>query len=292
MTPFESRRGHTSSFSHLKQRQRIAIGRLASLSGLFLVCLNLRIGYAQEPASDKAAYARAVEYCRGSVTRPIALSDDKRTLCFDGWITPNQDISLVEGLAENGLFIVRSFGGAIATAIALANLLRDKHAVVVVYDYCNSACAGYLFIASAQTYVVRDTIVAWHPWVSGLPDCSQMKVSDDGGPKSLEKWPCPDVPLEQQAGYQQVRALHEKFYTERTVDRKFKFPPQSFHVRKVLKNMLDGTGTYPDVAWMWNPRFYKNVLKTKVSYEAYPESQDEVDEIAARFHFRRMIFDP
>ncbi len=69
-------------------------------------------------------------------------------------------------------------------------------------------------------------------------------------------------------------------------------PPQSFHVRKVLKNMLDGTGAYPDVAWMWNPRFYKNVLKTKVFYEAYPESQAEVDEMVARFHFRPVINDP
>jgi hypothetical protein len=91
--------------------------------------------------------------------------------------------------------------------------------------------------------------------------------------------------------YWRVETLSDKFHKERTVAPGFD-PPQSFHVRKVLKNMLDATGAYPDVAWMWNPRFYKNVLKTKVLYEAYPESQDEVDEIAARFHFRRVIYDP
>jgi hypothetical protein len=289
--PFDFCRGY-ASVSYLKQRQRIAIGSLTFLSVLFLVCLNLGIGYSQERAFDKAAYTRAVEYCRGGVTRPIALSDDKRILCFDGWITLGQDISPVEGLEENGLFVVRSFGGSIATAIALADLLRERHATVLIYDYCNSACASYLFIASDQTLVLKDSIVAWHHGRSGLPDCSGMKLSGDSGPKRLQKSPCPGVPLEQQARYRQVQSLHDRFYAEWTVDPKFEFPPQSFHVRKILKSMLDGTGVYPDVAWMWNPRYYRNVLKTKISYEAYPESQTEVDEIVARFHFRRVIHDP
>jgi hypothetical protein len=69
-------------------------------------------------------------------------------------------------------------------------------------------------------------------------------------------------------------------------------PPQSNHARRMLKNMMDGTGAFPGVAWMWNPRFYKNVLKTKITYEAYPESQAEVDEIVARFGFRPVVFDP
>jgi hypothetical protein len=259
---------------------------------MFLVWLNLGVGYSQESAFDNAAYTRAIEYCRGGVTRPIALNDDKSILCFDGWITLNQDISLVENLKENGLFVVRSFGGSVETAIALADLLRDKHAIVIIYDYCNSACASYLFIATDQTFVRKNSIVVWHNGHSGLPDCFHMKPSGKGEPKSLDRSPCPDVLPERQTRYRQVEALSDSFYKERTFAPGFKDPPQSFHVRKVLKNMLDATGTFPDVAWMWNPRFYKNVLKTKVSYEAYPESQDEVDEIVARFHFRRVIYDP
>jgi hypothetical protein len=56
--------------------------------------------------------------------------------------------------------------------------------------------------------------------------------------------------------------------------------------------MFEGTGVLPDVAWTWNPRYYASALKTKIVYEAYPESQAEVDELAARFRLRRVIYDP
>jgi hypothetical protein len=73
-------------------------------------------------AAETFAYEGAVEYCRGNVARPIALSDDRRIMCFDGWITTGQDLSLVKNLQENGLFVVRSFGGSVRTAIALADV--------------------------------------------------------------------------------------------------------------------------------------------------------------------------
>jgi hypothetical protein len=131
----------------------------------------------------------------------------------------------------------------------------------------------------------------WHNGSSGLQDCFQFKPSGDGGPASLQRSPCPDVPIEAKTRLRQVEALRDKFLKGRTIASGFD-PPESVHVRKILKNMLDATGVYPDVGWMWNPRYYRNALKTKVSYEAYPESQDEVDEIVARFHFRRVIHDP
>jgi hypothetical protein len=123
-----------------------------------------------------------------------------------------------------------------------------------------------------------------------------MKSYGDDWPKRLQVSVCPSVPWEQQAPYRKDEALSLRFYTERTlIPRMFGLgfdTPQSLHVTKILKSMLNETGALPDVAWMWNPRFYKNVLKTKVSYEAYPESQAEVDEIAARFRFGRLIYDP
>jgi len=264
----------------------------AGLCVLLFASLNYEIGKADDIVADKFVYERAVEYCRGSVTRPIALNDDKSILCFDGWITPNLDVSLVDNLKQNGFFVVRSFGGSVETGIALADRLRDKHAIVIVYDYCNSACASYLFIATDQTVVRKNSIVVWHHIQSGLSDCFQMRTSGDEGPKSLQRSPCPDVPAEEQVSHWRVKTLSDKFFKERTVPPGFDPPPQSFHVRKVLKRILDATGAYPDVGWMWNPRFYKNVLKTNVSYEAYPESQAEVDEMVARFHFRRVIYDP
>jgi hypothetical protein len=265
---------------------------LVSFCGFLLGSLNCAISHAPA-ASETFAYESAVAYCRGNVTRPIALSDDRTTLCFDGGIS-NQDFSPIERLKENGLFVVRSPGGSVAAAIAVANLLRDKNAIVVVYDYCISACAHYLLIASDQTAVRKSTIVAWH-FMRGL-ECSEMKSYDAGWPERLQVEVCPSVSWEQQRDYREAEALSLRFYTERTL-----VPglfgggfdtPQSIHITKMLKSMSNETGALPELLWMWNPRFYKAVFKTKVTYEAYPESQAEVDEIAARIGYRRVLYDP
>jgi hypothetical protein len=49
----------------------------------------------------------------------------------------------------------------------------------------------------------------------------------------------------------------------------------------------------PLVMWTWNPRYYPNSVKTEIIYEAYPESQEAIDAIAARLHLvYHVICDP
>jgi hypothetical protein len=130
---------------------------------------------------------------------------------------------------------------------------------------------------------------------SGL-ECSEMKSYGDDRPERLQVSVCPSVSWEQQTPYRKAEALSLRFYTERAlIPRLFGLgfdTPQSIHVTKILKSMRNGTGAPPDLLWMWNPRFYKAVFKTKVAYEVYPESQADVDEIAKRLGFRRVIYDP
>jgi hypothetical protein len=90
------------------------------------------------------------------------LSPDKQVLCFTGAISENMDVSLANDLKDDGLFVVRSLGGYPGPAVALSDIIRDRHATVVVYDYCFSACAGFLLVASYHTYVLKGTLVAWH----------------------------------------------------------------------------------------------------------------------------------
>jgi hypothetical protein len=166
---------------------------------LFFVCWGSDIARAQVPDaqvldSEKTTYARAVEFCRGIAKRPMALDLDERVLCFDGAILKEQDISLVNGLVEKGLFVVRSFGGEARIALTLADLLRERHATVIVYDYCLSACASYLLVASAETFIMKDSLVAWHHTTAPL--CTSLEVAKDGGPKRLEKLACSDSPPE------------------------------------------------------------------------------------------------
>jgi len=241
---------------------------------------------------NRESYYRAVEYCRGDVSRPMALSADQKILCFDGPIAGDLATSFVAGLEKNGLFVVRSLEGVGGTAIAISNVLRKRGATVVVYDYCLSACSSYFFFASIRTYVLKDALVAWRSAGSGFPDCPSLKAPRDDGPMKLGLAPCEDMPSELRAGYKTFLSARQRFYSERAIDPKFEYPPDSFHVRKVLKSMYGEKGVYPDVAWTWNPRYLKTTFKAEIHYEAYPQSQEEVDGMVARLRLGKVIYDP
>jgi hypothetical protein len=80
----------------------------ALLGALLIVALDYKSGKAEDDSSERFAYEIDVDYCQRTETKPMALSDDKRILCLDGWITPDLDISLVEGLEKAGWPLYRS----------------------------------------------------------------------------------------------------------------------------------------------------------------------------------------
>jgi hypothetical protein len=161
-----------------------------------LLVLCSREGRAQQEAFDRESYYRAVKYCRQNTLLglgPMTLSPDRQILCFDGVIVPNMDVSLAKNLNEDGLFVVRSSGGNAGPAMVLSDLVRDRHATVVIYDYCFSACAVFFLIASHQTYVLKGSLVVWHDPSSGDPNrpfCTFLTAPRDGEPKKLQRGPC------------------------------------------------------------------------------------------------------
>jgi len=119
----------------------------------------------------------------------------QRVLCFDGQIFPDLDISLTDRLRGGGLAVVRSFGGDAVFAIRLAEAFLERHATVVIYDYCLSACASFLLVASTKAFVLKDILVAWHSPV-GPQLCPLLRQAKENGPRRLEKETCPDAPAE------------------------------------------------------------------------------------------------
>jgi hypothetical protein len=257
---------------------------------MFFTGCGLQVARAEQP--DFGVYARAVEYCRSVVKRPMTLDLDKRVLCFDGEILMEQDISLAKSLVAEGLFMVRSFGGESSTAIALADVLRDRRATIVVYDYCLSACASYLLVASAEAFIMKDTLVAWHNTMAPL--CPSLVVARDGGPKRLEKVVSPDSTPEFQRGWDKNFRRNRQFIETRAISSALEWLPESFTIRKILRSMFEGAGREPYVLWTWPPRYYAGSLKTRISYEAYPESQAELDAMVSKLGIPRIcvLYDP
>lgn len=264
----------------------------------------------QPSEAERASYAAAVAYCRWHVPKPIALREDKRVLCFDGTIELPFDLAAIDSLVQGGLFVVRSSGGEARVAVQLADILRSKQAIVIVNDYCLANCANYLFFASFTTFVPKDALVAWrfvkeprvcvdlsgehHDEAPGLSPCNSSfrdgrrneeidqlnRKFSEGRARSPES---------SRAGFLRDRPRKDLDQLGPT----FKLPPQSAAVGRALKDMTDARGGLPGAYWTWNPRFYPSVITINVFYEAYPQSQDEVDAIANRIGLGvRVIYDP
>jgi len=222
------------------------------------------------------AIAEAVKYCR-HFAGLVGLNDDHTILCFDSRIIPGQESASIPNLRDGGMFVIRSSGGSVKAAIEIANVLQQKNALVVIYDYCLSACAGFIFIASAETFVTRDAIVAWHA------PCSSASIKEYTLAEKEKRCATIIPPSE--------------FFNRRAVDRRtsveqFVYSPQSEHTRKMVQIAYDGAEYYGDVFWMWNPRHYNSYFKAKIAYESYPASQSEVDEIAKKLRLPNIIYDP
>ncbi len=256
---------------------------------LLIACGSKSRAAAQE--TDFTPYARAADYCRGEVAKPIALSQDKRVLCLDGAITSILKVAVAADLADRGIAVVRSHGGDTARAIQLANTLRDRNATVVVRDLCLNACASFIMLASSEAYVLDGALVAW-----GLfrryrdQDCiGFMEGKDEAGP-FLTWMRCSSRDYVDEKPRSR---LWKEFYRNRIIETAYTDPPESKFIRRELMNLYRSTGRYPQVLWTWNPRYQSSAVKTKLAYQHYPDSQEEVDAIAKRLGLTsRVIYDP
>lgn len=258
---------------------------------LLLVCCAEELR-AQEAATDRERYYRAVQYCRGDVPRPIALSADGQILCFDGPVPTNLDMSVAKDIKENGLFVARSPGGDGGPAARLSDVVRDRHATVVIYDFCNSACAMFFLIASYQTYVLKGTLVTWHYPQSGDPAhpfCTFLTAPRDGEPRRVQLGPCQSGG---ERGVYRYWANLDRFFEERMFVPSA-VPPDSLYVRKIVASRYAERGFYSDILWTLHPRYYPQLFRTRIVYEAYPQSQEEVDEVRTRLRLPvGVIYDP
>ncbi|MGL3209684.1 hypothetical protein [Bradyrhizobium sp. BR 1433] len=177
----------------------------------------------------------------------------------------------------------------------MSNLLGGRHATVVVYDYCLAGCANYLLIASDQAYVLKGALVAWdyESTDPALPFCSRYaSVRMPSGEFRLQRGSCQPMP-EKEADWRRVVLAQNKFFKQRVIDPLFEAPPDNRYLRKVRKNLYFDSVLDHRIAWTLHPRYFARLFKTKVIYEAYPESQTDVDDLVSRLHLElKVIYDP
>ena len=213
----------------------------------------------------------AVNYCATS-RAAIRLSENRNFLCFDGQIKKDLDLAPFHRLNDGGYFVVRSQGGHPISAAQASDILLEKNATVIVRDYCLSACANYMFVATNVTYVMNRTIIAWH-----LPPAYHDVVS----------------PRARQTMMSALTSWTPNFFRKRGIDGRFINQPQTPYTKNMLDLAIRVSPSKGYIFWMWNPKNYGDYFKRAIIYDHYPESQDEVDAIVRRFGGGlRVIYDP
>jgi hypothetical protein len=226
------------------------------------------------------AVSSAVAYC-ARYRQTVHLSDDRKILCFEGHIKQDLDMGPFRQLEDGGLFVIRSTGGHFATAMEMSDLLRDKNATVVIHGYCLSACANYVLVATERTYVLKSAIVAWH----GAPSAASCNSFFRGNEQAIDF-------LETYCDQVQT---HARFFAKRGISPGFAYGPQTLHTRNMVKIYLAAAADKRSIFWMWNPKNYRDYFKGRITFESYPASQYEVDEILNRLRLSRSmraVYDP
>jgi hypothetical protein len=243
--------------------------------------------------ADPPSQDAAVSFCRKAVfdaqrwSNAIALNDSKNVACFSGEISltyGSRDTAKLRDLKQGGVFVIRSHGGTVAHAMAIGNLLRDKGASVVAYDYCLSACADFILLATDTAHVVKDTLVAAHYGRERLPTiCGDFAAAygDAACPKS-------------RLFNNRDGAAFSKYFETRVASQSaFSGQAQSGYVRNAIRAMsLTDKKVAETVWWTLSPDYLAATFKTKISYETYYRDQADVDRLAEKLRMGRVIYDP
>ncbi len=222
----------------------------------------------------------AAKYC-ANYDNSLKLSENGMILCFDGPIRPDLEMDeQFRKLNDHGFFVIRSPGGFFPAAIKIADILLEKNATVIIHDYCLSACANYIFIASEKTHVLKNSIVAWHGGPSSTY-CDRYLHGDRIPMGSSRESVC------------EALALQIIFFQKREIKNGYVFKPPTPYTKMVFNMVTKGRGDKSSVFWMWNPKSHGYHFKDRISYEKYPNSQREVDQIIQQFNLgAQVIHDP
>jgi len=90
-------------------------------------------------------------------------SSDPAIVLLEGEIDDRMAARLVsETTSGTRLVRIRSGGGKTSAALDMAEFILEKRLAVEALDFCMSACAAYVWMASADRRIAPDTLLAFH----------------------------------------------------------------------------------------------------------------------------------
>lgn len=109
-------------------------------------------------------YEMMINECNTRINKTITITSiyvGDNYVCFNGNIeTGMKNIS--DTFSGKKYVIMRSGGGDVDVAIDIAEHLLSNNSDFVVWDYCLSSCANYIFMAGEKKYIPEGSFVGWH----------------------------------------------------------------------------------------------------------------------------------
>jgi len=209
------------------------------------------------------------------------------------WLITEGSLGNFQDVAKAGFSVVRlrSGGGTPRVALQIASDIAQRHAVVIIQDYCFSACANYLALAGKSLVLPCDALLGWH----GSPTL----VTDEEWKQQSETEGHPPKLTEMYGNWLKELRQFEKFYFK-TIGVNYALLTDSVEIPKLERLKPDvsfkfdeETGNYSvtrsSVMWIPTARTLKSYgIETKDFCENYGVS--EIRDTIAKRGFKIKFF--
>lgn len=148
-------------------------------------------------------------------------------VCFSGLLEENDDARLNQILVENDdidLLVIRSGGGVAEYSIAVAEVILNHELDVLIWDYCNSGCSNYVFLAGERKILLEGSLMGFHGGTfrsaeslyGGLRDVESLAdlTDDEIRQRAEELWNDPDYEYHRQERFFEEISLSSEIIYE------------------------------------------------------------------------------
>jgi hypothetical protein len=259
----------------------------ASLFGLVVFLLPLSFG---SPARVGSPDIAALVASCAHVHDAIKLSPDGNVLCFDGRIRASVPLDDIRKLNTR-----RDLPRAQSRREHRPRHADRRHAEG---EECDGRGARLLPVGLRQCLSGRLT---WDP-CGGRHD---RRLSRRGGTRHFPCTSSDDLPnlgtdearrkefVETYAIYCRHREQLRSFYQRRDIKEDFVKQPQTPYGRQMVRALMRDSANKRSIYWTWHPENFGTYFKSKITFLAFPASQEEVDRRLRQLRLpMRAVYDP